>query len=253
MDKSVGIFLTVLIVCISTLAEPLDDRIFGGQLATLGQFPSIVSIKTGPGIIGDVCGASIITKQWVATAAHCVSDSAPDDIFLLADTLLLDSGGTNYSVSSIVVHPEYYRYTYTNDIALIKLQTEFTLSATTQTIEIDTSSGNESCTIVGWGKIRATYPDALYYANLTALTDDDCTRMAQGGAFVIERGPGQLCAFAAQGIGPCYGDSGGPLICVGKLIGMASYAISPCAKGYPDVYTRIAYYVDWINDVIAST
>ncbi|XP_063924576.1 mite allergen Eur m 3-like [Zophobas morio] len=143
-------FLSVLIVCISTLAEPLVDRIFGGQLATLGQFPSIVSIKTGPGIIGHVCGASIITKQWVATAAHCVSDSTPDDIFLLADTLLLDSGGTNYSVSSIVVHPEYYRYTYTNDIALIKLQTEFTLSATTQTIEICTSPGNESCTIVGW-------------------------------------------------------------------------------------------------------
>ena len=38
------------------------------------------------------------------------------------------------------------------------------------------------------------------------------------------------------------------MICDGKLIGMAS----PCAKGYPDVYTRIAYYVDWINDVITS-
>lgn len=103
--------------------------------------------------------------------------------------------------------------------------------------------------VVGWGKVRLEYPDELHYANLTVLTDDECTKLAQGGFMVIERGPGEVCAFGGQGLAPCYGDSGGPLICDGVLFGIVSYAISPCAKGHPDVYTRIDVFADWIFDI----
>lgn len=43
------------------------------------------------------------------------------------------------------------------------------------------------------------------------------------------------------------GDSGSPLIVEDKIIAIVSWGL-PCAKGYPDVYTRVNYFIDWIND-----
>lgn len=57
------------------LAVPLataQERIVGGDLAELGQFPYQVAIyfidkdkKTF------ICGGSIVNEEWVLTAAHC--------------------------------------------------------------------------------------------------------------------------------------------------------------------------------------
>lgn len=53
------------------------------------------------------------------------------------------------------------------------------------------------------------------------------------------------------------GDSGGPLQCslddgTWVLAGITSFG-SGCAKpGYPDVYTRLAFYVPWIHKQLAK-
>ena len=44
----------------------------------------------------------------------------------------------------------------------------------------------------------------------------------------------------------CQGDSGGPLVSNNKIIGIVSGGI-PCAIGYPDVYTGVANFLDYIN------
>ncbi|RZC40994.1 Trypsin domain containing protein, partial [Asbolus verrucosus] len=95
-------------------------------------------------------------------------------------------------------------------------------------------------------------PVDLMYAKLTALSFDDCTRLSEGGMFIVDRGPGQVCALAGEGVSPCHGDSGGPLIFNGTLVGIVSYGVQPCANGYPDVYTRVSYYIDWINENVAG-
>lgn len=45
---------------------------------------------------------------------------------------------------------------------------------------------------------------------------------------------------------PLKGDSGGPLVCDGVQIGVVSWG-TPCAKGKPDVFTRVYSYVDWVK------
>ncbi|XP_047520905.1 chymotrypsin-2-like isoform X2 [Pieris napi] len=42
------------------------------------------------------------------------------------------------------------------------------------------------------------------------------------------------------------GDSGGPLVNDKKVVGVTSRGI-PCARGYPDIFTNVAAYQDWIK------
>ena len=51
----------------------------------------------------------------------------------------------------------------------------------------------------------------------------------------------------------CQGDSGGPLVVRNQngkysLIGIASFIISGCSTGNPDVYTRVSLFNEWIEN-----
>lgn len=45
------------------------------------------------------------------------------------------------------------------------------------------------------------------------------------------------------------GDSGGPLVVNNTVVGITSW-VRPCGRGYPDVYTRVSSFVDWIEEHI---
>lgn len=55
-----------------------------------------------------------------------------------------------------------------------------------------------------------------------------------------------LCTLQQKGEGICTGDSGGPLIYNGVLIGVASFTIGQCAGGYPDGWARVSSFITWI-------
>lgn len=81
---------------------------------------------------------------------------------------------------------------------------------------------------------------------LTTITNKKCKNDYPRGLIRDET----LCAYSGIfGTGVCLGDSGGPLIANNKIIGISSFA-RICALGYPDGFTRVSKYVDWINQVM---
>lgn len=111
-------------------------------------------------------------------------------------------------------------------------------------LEVDGIDDGTDMVLSGWGQLNATEgpPEKLQYINLKAISNSKCSSLGMGN---IDKT--QICTFTKEGEGGCMGDSGGPLASNGRVAGIVSYGI-PCAKGHPDVYTRVSEYIDWIQD-----
>lgn len=59
--------------------------------------------------------------------------------------------------------------------------------------------------------------------------------------------PTTLCTYKRSGLGSCFGDSGGPLVTNRTLVGLVSWGV-PCARGKPDMFTRVSEYADWVAE-----
>jgi secreted trypsin-like serine protease len=233
-------------------ANAIDDPatlIIGGHDAT-EQYDWMASLQRAG---NHSCGASLIDKQWVVTAAHCVRDAAPADLGLRIGSPDRTTGGTESGVSEIVVHPDYATKNPIGDIALLKLD-----RAVPQTpIEIADASGEQGSPsrIIGWGltcPVRGCGqpPEQLQQLDTRVAADGQCSLGAVDAATEICTGSGNLLANA------CFGDSGGPQL-EGqpgdwKLTGVTSRlgSVVPVCGTAPSIYTDATTYKDWINATI---
>ncbi|KAL7024341.1 hypothetical protein ACKWTF_013000 [Chironomus riparius] len=115
------------------------------------------------------------------------------------------------------------------------------------------------CWTVGWGKWmeRGDLSDVLLKIDVPIHDMQQCDDVYSG--YVSLNNAQHLCAGRLDGSGgSCIGDSGGGLQCkLDKngpwiLVGITSFG-SGCAKeGYADVFTNVAYYRNWIDNVIRN-
>ncbi|CAG0905517.1 unnamed protein product [Cyprideis torosa] len=79
------------------LQHPMDgNRIINGNNAQLGWFPHQVSLQTSSGF--HFCGGSIISQEWIVTAAHCVVGSSASRMRVMSGTINRFSGTTHQVV-----------------------------------------------------------------------------------------------------------------------------------------------------------
>ncbi|QQP37585.1 Chymotrypsin-C, partial [Caligus rogercresseyi] len=103
----------------------LSGRVIGGQEASPNQFPWTVALTIHFMRGNGTCTGSIINKQWILTAGHCVGDSQKIEVYVGShDYELEDEPHRQYFVTEeSYLHPN-YDYTEVDDIALVKLQEE---------------------------------------------------------------------------------------------------------------------------------
>ncbi|XP_077335931.1 transmembrane protease serine 3 isoform X1 [Lithobates pipiens] len=253
---STGYVTTIkCIVCGNRPSYTPSARIVGGNISAEGQWPWQASL-TFQGI--HLCGGSLISAQWIVTAAHCVYDLYfPESWNVQVGLINQPSEPPNNSVmvEKIIYHRKYKSSTMSNDIALIKLATPFTFNGLVQPICLphygeDFPEG-KICWISGWGATEdgGDTSQTMDYAGVPLISNRVCnTKYMYGG--VIK--PSMLCAgFLEGGVDTCQGDSGGPLACedrkVWKLMGTTSWGVGCALRYKPGVYTRITSFLDWIH------
>ncbi|NXE24463.1 FA11 factor, partial [Ardeotis kori] len=232
-------------------------RIVGGTDSSPGEWPWQVSLHVKLSRQRHLCGGSIISNQWILTAAHCVMSLENPNIWRVYAGILKQSEIKEdtpfFKVEEIIVHPQ-YKYAQTGyDIALMKLDkpmnfTDLQLPICLPSKE-DANILYTDCWVVGWGyrKEKGRVTDILQKATVPLMSKEECQARYRKRRI----GDKVICAgYDEGGRDACKGDSGGPLACeheeVWYLVGITSWGEGCARPRQPGVYTKVAEYSDWI-------
>ncbi|KAM9216134.1 trypsin-2 [Dugong dugon] len=225
-----------------------DDKIVGGYTCEENSVPYQVSLNSGY----HFCGGSLISKQWVVSAAHCYKYRI--QVRLGEHNIDVLEGNEQFINSAKVIrHPRYCSWTLNNDILLIKLSSEATINSQVAPVPLPSScaAAGTWCLISGWGNTLSSgenYPKLLQCLDAPLLSQAECEAAYPG-----DITKNMVCAgFLEGGKDSCQGDSGGPMVCNGELQGIVSWGYGCAQKNLPGVYTKVCNYVDWIQETIAA-
>jgi len=223
------------------------SRIVGGDEVIPHSYPHQVAIFIDGFYF---CGGSLIAEDIVITAAHCMDGAYIARMYLGAHNILRDED-TQVEVAShdFQIHENYDSNTLKNDIAYIRFPSPVTFNSNIQPIPLsvglDSDPGtNQIVTTIGWGQdsdSSSGISSVLREVDVPIMSNSDCD------AVYGNVNDGHICIDSAGGKGTCSGDSGGPLIYNGIQVGLTSFgAAVGCEAGYPDAFTRISNFRDWI-------
>lgn len=207
-------------------------------------YPSLAQ-PSGSQTGSSFCTATVIGRRWILWAAHCVHSSTR----WVRVGAAREGSGTAYSVVRQISHPSYNTRTMFADIALIEVSSDISAPIAQVAGFNHFSSLNylgQQATAVGWGWLSEDTPPpgTLHHVQMgidrsCSATGDICTT---GNSMSNPRG-WRTCT--------CYGDSGGPLIYQGVVLGVVSRGPAPCELG-DTYYASTEYHGSWLQSTVTS-
>ncbi|CAH3033235.1 unnamed protein product, partial [Porites lobata] len=233
-----------------------STRIVGGVAAKHGGWPWQAMLRTSSNF--PYCGGTLVSPQWVVSAAHCVSGKSASSVFIrLGAHKRTSDVGTeqDFRVSKIITHPSYHQpKRLSHDIALLKLERPAQLNRYVNQAclphQVNAPTDGKRCWITGWGRLSSggATPELLQQVSVPIVSRARCDK-----AYPNKIHDSMICAGLDQGgIDSCQGDSGGPMVCEtgGRyyLHGATSWGYGCAAKGKFGVYAKVKYLMSWITN-----
>ncbi|MBY3326184.1 trypsin-like serine protease [Rhizobium laguerreae] len=287
ISRILNVTAVMLLLASPALAQQDTDfagedggRVIGGETAKKGEWPWQVKILAPDpeqrGRFGGHCGGSLISPRWILTAAHCVTSGRSGKQDLFARDLLIVEGKSKIdkviavdgpdkpglAVEEVIIHEDFDRKVFANDIALIKLsepaKSKPAILASASDDEVE--AAGHPAVVTGWGYTKADHgwddkylPTELQEVELPIVPREDCRAAYRDSSMrmnpIDER---NVCAgYAKGGKDACQGDSGGPLVAQRPdkrwiQLGIVSWGAGCAEAEHYGVYTRVAAFRDWI-------
>nr|XP_033471315.1 trypsin-3-like [Epinephelus lanceolatus] len=235
-------------VTVSTVVD-LQKRIIGGQECRGDERRYHVKLNITNGTHETFCGGSLISNQWILTAAHCWEQE-----WTTYAVLGVHPGpGTEVQITAPPVI--YISNGVCHDIMLLKLPNPTQVQPVPPPRCNDRPSVGDAVQISGYAattagpnnvRVIATRPsNNLQCANTTVV---DCQRLAE----LEPRWPHQrLFCGQRAGVDICIGDSGGGVVYKGKIYGVIAFTYDGGYAGRePAGFMNVCEYISWINGVI---
>ncbi|VEN47091.1 unnamed protein product [Callosobruchus maculatus] len=199
-----------------------EVSIINGEVCTPHCMPFIVGINLETAYVSDFCSGSLISPNYVLTAAHCLERAIQAEVVFGAHNITENEPTQirqRVTTDDFIIYPGWRgEKVLTHDLALIRLPQSVTENEYIKVVKLATGSNrfvDRTGSVGGWGITKngqTTITPLLRYIDAAIMSNKACRLVDSSYRNII--GPTHLCLSGTTSrgqVGTCIGDSGGPL------------------------------------------